>query len=291
MNLSRALLPMPLAVTVALLFLFVVNLAQAQTLAGSVVGASGQTSAQRGGQQVALAIGAPIYVGDTVQTGADGKLKLRMNDGSVLSLAPSSNLRVDNYLVDGSGRRQGATLSVGQGLLRSVTAPVDRPASFEVDTAIGTAAVRSTDWFVDTASGQEQVSVMSGSVVLASRATGRSVVIPQGSGSRLFAGRDPEPPRQLSPAEFSGLIGRTEGAAGGAPPPARPPAGGYYPPARPPAGGYYPPAPSPYYPPGTYYPPGGISPGGGVIVIPGGGQRGGGGGQPGGPVGREPPSR
>jgi hypothetical protein len=234
----------------------VCGFAEAQTAAGSVVGASGQTGVARGGQRLPLPIGAPVYVGDTIDVGADGKLKLRMADGSILSLAPSSNLRIDNYLVDGAGRRQGAGLSMGQGLLRSVTAPVDRPASFEVNTAVGTAAVRSTDWFVDAAPGQEQVSVLGGSVALSSRATGRAVTIPAGATSRLLPGRDPEPPRALTPGEIQALLARTEGAGAGVPP--APPPPGYYPPAPPPPGYYYPPT----------YP-------GGVIVIPGGNRRGG----------------
>lgn len=255
MKLSRVLPQFLLPATIAVWFFCMCGIAEAQAVAGSVVGASGQTGVDRAGQRLPLTIGAAVYVGDTVEVGPGGKLKLRMTDGSILSLAPSSNLRIDTYLVDGSGRRQAAGLSIGQGLLRSVTAPVDRPASFEVNTAIGTAAVRSTDWFVDALPGQEQVSVLSGSVALASRATGRAVTIPPSATSRLLPSRDPEPPRGLTRGEISALLARTEGAAAGAPP-APPP--GYYPPAPPPPG-YYPPT----------YP-------GGVIVVPGGGDRRGG---------------
>ena len=262
MNLPRVLVRAPLAVAMLLLFSAFISGAEAQTAAGSVIGAAGQTTVRRGGQLVPLTIGAPVFVGDSVQVPADGKLKLRMSDGSILALAPASNMRIDTYVVDPSGRRQAAGLSVGQGLLRAVTAPVDRPASFEIDTAAGSAAVRSTDWFVNMIAGFEQVSVISGSVSLASRATGRAVTIPAGMGSRLYAGRDPEPPHPISPAEFAGLIARTEG---GGVPPAPPPAGGYYP------------------PPGVFPP-------GGVIVVPGGGRGGGdrGGGDRGGRGGREP---
>lgn len=263
MNLTRVLFRTSVApALVVLAFVFSLGAAQAQTAAGAVVGASGPTSVQRGGGQAPLTIGAPVYAGDTVQVGAGGKLKLRMSDGTILALAPSSSLRIDTYLVDAAGRRQGAALSMGQGLLRSVTAPGAGPASFEVDTAAGSAAVRSTDWFVDAVPGSEQVSVLSGSVALRSRATGRAVTIPPGMASRLYAGRDPEPPRPVSRAEFGSLIARTEGG-GGAPAPAP----------RPPA--YYPPRPPVYYPP----PAPGLP--GGVIVVPGGGRGTPSGGQPG----------
>ena len=77
------------------------------------------------------------------------KLKLRMADGSIISVASGTQMTIRAYAVDAAGQRQDATLSLGQGLLRAVVAPVTGPAKFEVDTAVGTAAVRSTDWFVE----------------------------------------------------------------------------------------------------------------------------------------------
>jgi hypothetical protein len=95
-------------------------------------------------------------------------------------------------------------------LLRAVVAPVERPASFEVETAVGTAAVRSTDWFVEVQAGGMQVGVLTGSVDMVSRATRRAVLIPARWGGRLEAGRDPVPPRVWSQAEFDAFINRTD---------------------------------------------------------------------------------
>jgi hypothetical protein len=215
-------------------------------MAGSVVGLSGQIIVDRGGQRYALKIGDQVYTEDGFQVPAGAKLKLRMSDGSILSLAPDTTLRIDAYALDGYGRRQSAGVSIGQGLLRAVTAPGGQPGSFEVNTAVGTSGARSTDWFVEAAPGYEQVAVLNGSVSLASRTTGRSVLIPPGSGSRLDAGRDPTPPRAVSPAEFAALIARTEGAAAAAPP-SYAPAAPYYPTPAPPY--------NPYPPRGGYYPP------------------------------------
>ena len=89
----------------------------------------------------------------------------------ILSLAPDTTLRIDAYALDGYGRRQSAGVSLGQGLLRAVTAPAGQPASFEVNTAVGTSGARSTDWFVEAAPGYAQVAVLSGSVSLNSRTT------------------------------------------------------------------------------------------------------------------------
>lgn len=231
--------------------------ARAQTVAGAIVGLGGQVSLDRAGQRYTPKIGDALYVDDTVQVSAGGKLRLRMSDGSILSLASGTSMRIDAYALDAAGRRQSASMSIGQGLLRSITAPAAGPASFEVNTAVGVSGVRSTDWFVEAAPGYQQVAVLSGSAYLTSRSTGRSVTIPAGAGTRLDAGRDPAPPRPLSQAEFAALIARTDVTP--APGPAAPalPGGYYYPP---PSGPY------PYGPPGLYTPPGGIQ-----IPLPGGG--------------------
>ena len=114
------------------------------------------------------------------------------------------------YAVDAAGQRQDASLSLGQGLLRAVVAPVTGPARFEVNTAVGTAAVRSTDWFVEALPGAMQAGVLTGSIVMTSGATGAGITIPERWGARLEAGRNPVPPRVWSQAEFDAVIARTE---------------------------------------------------------------------------------
>ena len=177
--------------------------------AGSVVGLFGSCFVESGGSRSTAKMGQPVQIGDTVDVAADGKLKLRMADGSVISVAGGTRMTVAAYSVDGAGQRQDARLSLAEGLLRAVVAPVGRPASFEVDTAVGAAAVRSTDWFVELSGGAMQVGVLSGSVDMTSRGTRRAVTIPARWGARLEAGRDPVPPRVWSPAEFDAVIART----------------------------------------------------------------------------------
>jgi hypothetical protein len=178
--------------------------------AGSVVGLVGQCVAERGGGSVPLKLGDSVAVADTIDVPADGKLKLRMDDGSVISLAAGTKMTLAAYQTDAAGKRQTAQLSLAQGLLRAVVAPVDHPSSFEVSTAVGTAAVRSTDWFIEAKPGAAQVGVLSGSVVLSSAATGRGVTIPARWGARLEAGRDPVDARVWAPQEFQAVITRTD---------------------------------------------------------------------------------
>jgi hypothetical protein len=176
----------------------------------SVVGIVGQCLVQRAGRPVPLRLGDAVVVSDTIDVPADGKLKLRMGDGSVIALAPGTRMTVAAYQTDSAGQRQYAQLSLPQGLIHAVVAPADHPAIFEVSTAVGTAAVRSTDWFIEAKPGSAQVGVLSGSVVLRSGATRREVTIPARWGARLEAGRDPVQARVLVPQEFQAVISRTE---------------------------------------------------------------------------------
>jgi hypothetical protein len=178
--------------------------------AGTVVGLSGPCFLESGGARTPLKLGQAVQVADTVDVPVDGKLKLRMSDGSVVSVAAGSRMTIGAYATDAAGQRQNAHLSLGQGLLRAVVAPTGRPASFEVETAVGTAAVRSTDWFVEAAAAGMQVGVLEGSVELTSAATRRGVIIPARWGGRLEPGRDPVPPRVWSQAEFDAVIARTD---------------------------------------------------------------------------------
>ena len=184
--------------------------ALADAAAGSVVAVHGQCVVEKPGRSTPLKLGDPITVADSLVVPADGKLKLRMSDGSVISLASGTRMTVAAYQTDGGGQRQNVELSLAQGLLRAVVAPVDHPAKFEVSTAVGTAAVRSTDWFIEIQPTATQVGVLTGTVSLTSAATGRSVTIPTRWGARLEAGRDPTMARVWAPAEFQAVITRTD---------------------------------------------------------------------------------
>ena len=198
--------------------------AEAGSLAGSVVGVVGQAFVDRSGQRSGLRLGDPVFVDDAFTVPAGAKLKLRMNDGSVLSLAENTTLRIDIYVLNSYGQRQSAVMSLGGGLIRAITAPGSQPSLFEVNTAVGTSGARSTDWFsgVLTASpppgsrlsgtppGSAYVVVLSGTVALTNRATGRSVLIQPSYGSEVVPGQDPHPPVLHTQAELDRLTARTE---------------------------------------------------------------------------------
>jgi hypothetical protein len=175
---------------------------------GAVIASEGQCFSVSGSRRVSLGIGTAVGVGDTLQVPAGTRLKLRMNDGSIISAASGSEFTIQDYAVDPSSQRLNARLSLRSGLLRAIVT-AGASGNFEIQTPLGVASVRSTDWFISAAPGAEQVGVLSGTVILTSRSTDRSVSIPARWGGRLEAGRDPVPPRLWSREEFDDFIVRT----------------------------------------------------------------------------------
>ena len=72
------------------LFFLCLSAARAATTAGSVVGVGGLVILDRAGQRTSPKLGDPVYVDDTVEVPQGAKLKLKMSDGSILSLAPGT---------------------------------------------------------------------------------------------------------------------------------------------------------------------------------------------------------
>ena len=169
-----------------------------------------QCAAEADGQRRELKIGDPVYAGDTVEVSTGAKLKLRTNDGSVISLASGSRLTIHTFGIDTGGQQRDARLTLTTGLLRAVVSPLDEPSIFEVDCPAGKAEVRSTDWFMEAQPGSMRVGVLAGRVVMTSLATGRRVTIPGRWGARLEAGLDPVPARLWSSEEFADVIARTD---------------------------------------------------------------------------------
>jgi hypothetical protein len=171
------------------------------TPAGTVIGVSGSCT----DHGHVLNRGDPVQIGDTLEVPADGNLKLRMVDGSVISVASGSRLTVANYESAGSGRA--AMLLLTQGVLRAQVTSVQGPSKFEVSTPVGIASVHSdsADWFIKAEAGSAQVGVLVGTVDLTSTPTGQSVSIPAHWGTRLEAGLDPVLPRVWLQREFNAV--------------------------------------------------------------------------------------
>lgn len=162
--------------------------ARAAADAGQVLTLNGDCADVAGGRRTQLKVGDTVHVGDSLEVADGAKLKLLMVDGSVLALAAGTRMTVQGYAVETGGDRRSAKLKLDGGLLRAIVSKVGEPSTFEVDSATGAAAVRSTDWFFDAEPNKTAVTVLDGAVSFAPRnAAKEEVLVPANSTAELDA--------------------------------------------------------------------------------------------------------
>lgn len=173
---------------------------QAQSAAGTVSSASGQVQIQRGSATLPAAAGTPVYQGDKIVSGADGKAVILLTDQSRLELSRSTTITLDQYTIGGAATRIG----LPAGVLRSIVKGASgAPANFQVRTPNAIGAVRGTDFYISYIQGSPglglgtsfltEVDVIDGTVNLAqASAPGSGVDIGPGTSGTVVGNQPPE---------------------------------------------------------------------------------------------------
>lgn len=179
---------------------------------GELVERVGAVAALRTGGSGPLAAGDPIFEQDLIVTGADGRAKIRFEDGTTLSIGSGSQLSVVEYLgptAAESGRR--GVLSLLVGIVRAIVSPhADRP-GLDIDTRVAVASVRSTDLMVESAPKGTATVSLEGEVAVTSKPPGpvETVVLTGGMGTDVSPDGPPSPPARWGDARVAGFLDRT----------------------------------------------------------------------------------
>ncbi|MFO1221023.1 MAG: FecR domain-containing protein [Burkholderiaceae bacterium] len=174
------------------------RLMRTETMPATVLNATGQ---------VATAAGTPVAAnqalpeGSELVTGADGHATVRLVDGTLLRLRPSSRLQVNesNRLPDVGVTNSAVRLPKGRTEIEAAPAQGGKP-GFRIDTPTGLLGVRGTAFRVasDGEGAATRGEVLEGTVGFSGAAPGRPVVpVPQGYGSVIAAGGVVSPPVRL----------------------------------------------------------------------------------------------
>lgn len=123
--------------------------AQAATTApaeiGRVISVTPAAWAQRNGARTNLALKAPLFKTDSVQTDASGKVQILFADETTVSVAPSTLVHLEDFAFDEHQASFGMRMS--QGVSRVVTGKIVKanPEGFIVTTPQATVGIRGTD--------------------------------------------------------------------------------------------------------------------------------------------------
>lgn len=158
---------------VAVLMLAPLSLCVAQggdrPMVGSSTEVRNQASAVYAQNTRPLSPGATVMIQDTLKTGAQSRLKVRLLDQSSLTLGEQAELLIDSFVYDPGTSRQ-AGLNLLKGALRYIGGHFSaEPKAVEIKTPVAVLGVRGTDFWAGPIDGATGVLVLQGRVDVHSR--------------------------------------------------------------------------------------------------------------------------
>ncbi|MEM9048292.1 MAG: FecR family protein [Pseudomonadota bacterium] len=148
--------------------------------AGAVAALTGAARAVLAQEMRALALNAPVYVGDLLRTAAESRMTLALGRRTTLRLGAATEIRLERYIVDAGGE---IVFADGALLFDREDATPDAPLT--VEGAYGLIAVRGTRFFAGPSGAPFAVFAERGTVSVT--AGGREVVLSAGQGTEIVA--------------------------------------------------------------------------------------------------------
>ncbi|MEX0922483.1 MAG: FecR family protein [Rhodovibrionaceae bacterium] len=203
--------PIPLGASgLALILLLFAAPAQAeQAVIGEVVQRIGNATVVQEGKPRMLDPGVELRLADTVFTGAQAKVEIRLADGSLLSVGPGSELQLSTFhqrLGRGDAALFDGLIELVRGIIRATLAPAAEAREFDIRTRAAVAAARSTQFVVVDDREGSAVFVIEGRVEVRGRLTGEDVLLDPGFGTDVPLGGPPSPPSQWGAARVDRVL-------------------------------------------------------------------------------------
>jgi hypothetical protein len=94
--------------------------------------------------QAGAKVGDPVYRGDVVKTGIDGRAGINFADGSSFNLSSNASMEMNEFVYDPAGKSNSTLFSLAKGTLTFVAGNVAKTGSMKVDTPAATMGIRGT---------------------------------------------------------------------------------------------------------------------------------------------------
>lgn len=148
----------------------------ATAASGTALGVDPDAEAKREAETHLLTVGADIFIGDRVITGATGQVQIKFDDSTELVVGPSSSLVIEDYLLREDGSAGKLALNALAGTFRFVTggAPKDR---YTIKTPTGTIGVRGTAFELYVTEAWTYILMQHGSVIGRTKKGDKSMVL------------------------------------------------------------------------------------------------------------------
>ncbi|MDA9431567.1 FecR family protein [Bradyrhizobium sp. CCBAU 51627] len=103
------------------------------------------------GESIQTKIGDPVYSGDLVRTGADGRVGINFVDGTTFNLASNARMTLDEYVYDPVGKSNSTIFNLTRGTFVFVAGQVAKTGDMRIETPVATMGVRGTTPYVEIA--------------------------------------------------------------------------------------------------------------------------------------------
>jgi hypothetical protein len=89
-------------------------------------------------------IGDVVYLGDVVQTGADGRVGINFTDGTSFNLSSNARMALDEFVYEPNGTSNSSLLSLTKGTFTFVAGDIAKTGNMKIDTPVATMGIRGT---------------------------------------------------------------------------------------------------------------------------------------------------
>jgi hypothetical protein len=179
---------------------------QTEPSAGEVAVVIPAVNLQRGAQQLAATPHAPVFWGDVAQTARLGRVRVALNDGSLLNVGSASSLQIVKH----DAAVQQTQIELLHGRVRASAVHLTHPGGgYQVHTRLGTAGVVGTDFFLALEGDTLRLIVFEGIVRFCNLA-GVCVDVSAGQRSRIHGTMGPLPPSAAPKALVAEAVNSTE---------------------------------------------------------------------------------
>jgi hypothetical protein len=89
-------------------------------------------------------VGDPVYQGDVVRTGADGRVGISFADGTSFNLSSNANMALNEFVYDPNGKSNSTLFNLTKGTFTFVAGNIAKTGDMKIDTPVATMGIRGT---------------------------------------------------------------------------------------------------------------------------------------------------
>ena len=97
-----------------------------------------------GNQPGQAKVGDPIYLGDVLSTGSDGRVGVTFTDGTAFDLSSNARMAMTEFVFDPTSKSNSSLLSLTKGTFTFVAGKIAKSGDMKVDTPVATMGIRGT---------------------------------------------------------------------------------------------------------------------------------------------------